>query len=298
MSLVRRSAWLALALVVLVLSTAIGLTERTLHAVHRGAPSVNAANYWAAEFGATWVPASIKAADGVTLNGWLFQPNNPNGGAVLLLHGVNDTRLGVMVHARYLLNAGYVVLTPDSRNHGASGGSLITYGIYEADDTARWLRWLVRQAGIERVYGLGESMGAANLIQAAALPSPARAIVAECSFATFAEVADYRIGHYSGFGEAVAWPVRQIGFLYAKSRYGVDLWSVSPVGSLSRSRVPAMLIHGRNDQRIPPGQSRELFAARPKLTELWEVPAAGHVSAIRAEPTEMPRRVLAWFGSH
>ena len=49
-------------------------------------------------------------------------PARPNGAAAIVLHGVGDTRLGVLGQARFLLDAGYTVLTPDSRGHGASGG--------------------------------------------------------------------------------------------------------------------------------------------------------------------------------
>jgi dipeptidyl aminopeptidase/acylaminoacyl peptidase len=63
--------------------------------------------------------------------------------------------------------------------------------------------------------------------------------------------------------------------------------------------TPVLLIHGTADAKIPPGQSRELRAVpRRGETELWEVPGAAHVSAISAEPSEMPRRVVDWFRRH
>ncbi len=64
--------------------------------------------------------------------------------------------------------------------HGASGGETVTYGILEAEDIARWAAWLSRQPGVMRVYGLGESMGAANLIESLPRRPGFRAIVAEC----------------------------------------------------------------------------------------------------------------------
>ena len=123
--------------------------------------------------------------------------------------------------------------------------------------------------------------------------------MAECPFATFAEVADYRLSHISGINATLLWPIRELGFGYARVRYGVNLWHASPVAAMARSSVPVLLIHGTADVNIPPSQSRELRAVRRAgETELWEVPGAAHVSAINAEPREMPRRVAEWFGGH
>jgi uncharacterized protein len=136
------------------------IAEGSLHIHGRIAPDSRAADYLARQNGATWQSAVLKAADGIPLQAWFFRPAEFNGGAVLLLHGVGDTRLGMTGHLQYLLRNGYAALMPDARGHGSSGGGLVTYGLKEARDAAMWAQWLRGQAGVERVYGLGESMGA------------------------------------------------------------------------------------------------------------------------------------------
>jgi pimeloyl-ACP methyl ester carboxylesterase len=214
----------------------------------------------------------------------------------MLLHGVGDTRLGMTGHAAYLLRAGYAVLLPDSRGHGASGGSLITYGLKEARDTAQWAQWMAAQPGIERTYALGESMGAANLIQSLALHPGFRAVVAECAFARFSEVSVYRV-RQRAFGALapLARPIVWMSSWYVRTRYGFDVMEASPADALRHSTTPLLLIHGTADTNILPQQSRELHAISPQTTELWEVPGAVHVSAISAEPQAYARRVCAWF---
>ena len=64
------------------------------------------------------------------------------------------------------LKAGYSVLMPDSRAHGESGGEIVTYGLLEKFDVARWAAW-ARQHKCEKLYGLGESLGGAILLEAA-----------------------------------------------------------------------------------------------------------------------------------
>lgn len=69
---------------------------------------------------------SLTTADGTILKAWLLSPPSPNGGAVILLHGVLDNRLGVYGYGKWLLKNHYAVFLPDARGHGLSGGSAST----------------------------------------------------------------------------------------------------------------------------------------------------------------------------
>jgi pimeloyl-ACP methyl ester carboxylesterase len=106
---------------------------------------------------------SIPALGKITLEAWSIDPKKSNGNAVILLHGLGDNRLGMTGYAELLLNHGYNVLLPDARSHGASGGELATYGLLERDDIRRWFEWLITNQHPHCIFGLGESMGAAQL---------------------------------------------------------------------------------------------------------------------------------------
>src|SRR5437879_9424203 len=99
--------------------------------------------------------AMLRARDGVVLAGWQFTPRDSNGSVVILLHGVGDTRLGMLSHATFLLRSGFTVLLPDIRGHGGSGGELITYGIKEADDVRCWADLLLQNRALHRLYEIG-----------------------------------------------------------------------------------------------------------------------------------------------
>src|SRR5205823_4568440 len=77
----------------------------------------------------------VLTADGFHLRGWKVTPPNPNGSWVLLFHGVADNRAGVIGQSEFLLRAGYSVVMMDARAHGASEGSIATYGWLERNDT-------------------------------------------------------------------------------------------------------------------------------------------------------------------
>jgi dipeptidyl aminopeptidase/acylaminoacyl peptidase len=273
------------------------LAENALHIGHHDEVKSSWADTIAHQLGVSWNPVQIAAEDGARLDGWLFTPPHPNGSGVILMHGVGDTRMGMTGHAPFLLRAGYTVLLPDSRGHGASGGAIITYGVRESGDVHRWADVLLR-AGVDRLYGLGQSMGAAILLQALPHEPRFRALVAACPFSSFPEIAMDRLEQHDVPTRAVSWPVVTMGLAYARLRYGVNLWSASPADALRATHVPVLLIHGADDDNIRPRHSRELHAANPGATELWEVPRAGHVASIVTQPEEYERRVLAWFAGH
>lgn len=278
-----------------VVAGSLYLAEGALHIYQRPVPDPASAQRLSADTHSDWSDVQIAAADGTVLRAWIFTPRSANGSAIVLLHGVGDTRAGMLGHAAYLLAAGYTVLTPDSRGHGVSGGSLVTYGVLEAGDVHAWSDWLFANRPVKRLYGMGESMGAAILLQSLATESRWRAVVAECPFATFEEIAYERLSSDSGAIRRVFWPVIQIAYCYARVRYHVDLHRAAPVEAVRVSRVPILLIHGTADGNIPYRNSEVLHAANPAATTLWLVPGAAHVRALEKDPELYVRRVTEWF---
>ncbi|MDP8983277.1 MAG: alpha/beta fold hydrolase [Acidobacteriota bacterium] len=241
---------------------------------------------------------SIRAADGAALRAWMFQPPQPNGAAVILLHGASDTRRGALGPAQFLLRRGYTVLAPDGRGHGTSGGELVTYGLLEAGDVRRWSDWLAGRPGITRLFGIGESLGAAVLLSSLKGESRLQAVVAECPYSSFHAVAYDRLGgpfHIHGIAARLTlWPIVEPAFLHARLRYGLNLWDASPRDAVAASRVPILLIHGTADTNILPWHSRELSRVRPGI-ELWESEGVMHTGAYGANPVEFEWRVTEWF---
>src|SRR5271157_6569187 len=143
---------------------------------------------------------AVTADDGVTLRGWSMRPLHGNGDAVILLHGVADNRMGMLGYAELLLRHGYAVLLPDARAHGESGGELATYGVKEAGDVRRWFDWIKKVEAPRCIDGLGNSMGAAILLESLRTTPGFCAVVAESPFANFREASYDRLGQWSGTG--------------------------------------------------------------------------------------------------
>lgn len=296
-----RTRWISRILTTGIIGLALGTVLSVavaLHSPNRVSPSPEEADAVARQTGATWTDAQVTARDGARLDAWFFRPREPNGSVAILLHGVSDTRRGVLGHAAFLLRSGFSVLTPDSRGHGASGGDLITYGLREAGDVHAWSDWLFRKPEVKRLYGLGESLGAAILLQSLPKEPRFRAIVAECPFATFEEVAYDRMARISRMPKPVFWPVVHLGFSYVRLRYGLDLWRASPAEAVRSTTVPILLIHGTADTHIPVNHSEQLHALNPAATRLWEIQGAEHVAGLSQDPELYAKTVVNWFVSH
>jgi dipeptidyl aminopeptidase/acylaminoacyl peptidase len=256
----------------------------------------------AARFGAALRDVSVAASDGSHLQGWFARPAKANGDAVILLHGVGDNRQGMMGFAELFLSNGFAVLVPDSRAEGESGGDFPTYGLKESNDVHRWFEWLVMQQQPKCVFGMGESMGAAILLQSVEKENRFCAVIAESSFASFRQIAYVRVGQFfrtgTWLGRVALRPAVELAFLYGMATRGINLADASPERSVVGSRVPIFLIHGLADDNIPPQQSERIRAHNPAEIVLWEVPNAGHCGAVNAAGQEFDTRVVGWFRSH
>jgi pimeloyl-ACP methyl ester carboxylesterase len=282
---------------------AVTLAERSvrLPAALCNQPAPALAARVAREAGARWQAAEIQAADGVPLRGWLFVPERGTGRAVILLHGIGDTRQGELGHAPYLLAEGYAVLVPDGRAHGASGGGLVTYGLRERDDVRCWADWLLATQPVGALYGMGHSLGAAILLQTLADGPRFRAVVAESPFAEFPGIAYDRLGSFTGVPPSsrfVFAPLVEPSLWYARWRYGIDLIQASPASAVAQTRVPVLLIHGTKDWHVEIHHSRKLRAANPHFVTLWEIEGGQHVRLIVQAGKDYEQRVTAWFAAH
>lgn len=242
----------------------------------------------------------VNAGDGVRLFS-RFIPSQTAGRShcVIMLHGIGDNSANGISLGTMMAERGYSALLPDSRAHGQSGGELATYGVLERLDVPAWINLLSSMDECRGgIYAYGASMGAGILLQALPHEPRLKAVVAECPFSSFAEVARHRIRGFfyqsPRMGAMLAPPVVFGGILYARMRYGIDLDSAAPEESVAGVKTPILIIHGDADDNIPVEQSRAIAARNPAI-QLWVVPGARHTEAASAAPEEFKRRVMGWF---
>ncbi len=272
--------------------------------------------------GATREDFDVRAPDGVLLRGWKVRSKNPNGNWVLLFHGQADNRVGTVGQSEFLLRAGYSVVMMDARAHGASEGSIATYGWLERNDTRAIIDALLVQQlppGISvqmhppfgsregsgnfpappHIFALGESMGAGIVLQSAAADPRIEAVVAESPFASLREATyDYAgLQKYPWLGKTLfvpgAWSLLYRGEIIAR----FPAAEVSPQHAVAARAFPVLLICDENDVVLPCRHAEMIYAAARGLKQLWIVPRAFHTAAYGFVPDEFRRRVLAFFAA-
>jgi alpha-beta hydrolase superfamily lysophospholipase len=300
------------------IGAAIYLGEIMLRLPHKPPPVVSKWEVAAPE------DVEISSADGLKMRAWFFRTPQAKG-TVIVLHGQTDSRVGMLGYINLFLRNGFNVLAPDLRAHGTSEGSLATYGLREADDVRRWVEWTKRisdfgfrisgapgadAAGTPEIrnpkseihiYGFGESMGGAILLQTLTVESRFCSVVVEAPYASLREIAydrlSQRYGHSTWPGRYLLRPILELALIYQRLRYGVDLDQVSPVRAVAHSHTPVLLIFGEHDDNTPVRHARSIHEGNPRTVTLWEVPNAGHTGVWGSRPKEFERRVLDWFNS-
>jgi hypothetical protein len=77
----------------------------------------------------------LNSADNVALGGWWIPASSPKG-SVILVHGLNRSRLEMVRKIPFLHSLGWNALALDLRRHGTSGGDRATFGALEMRDVA------------------------------------------------------------------------------------------------------------------------------------------------------------------
>jgi alpha-beta hydrolase superfamily lysophospholipase len=250
-------------------------------------PKVDLLNNPQQQLGFDFAPVSFTATDDTMLSAWWIPAENLRGReissdkTVLICHGLASNKANELSMARAFVPHGYNVLIFDFRAHGESGGQLTSYGDLERRDVLGAVRYLREHHADEshHIYGVGESMGAAALIAAAADPSPeGQAIDAIAAYGAYDTVqAEMQFVTNDRFISPLRWVLDRFGLPLASAQVGANLGTFSPATLVQAIWPrPILIIHGVDDRIISFERGRRLFesAGQPK-ERIW-VDHAGH----------------------
>ncbi|HWE00857.1 MAG TPA: alpha/beta fold hydrolase [Tepidisphaeraceae bacterium] len=296
------SVFRAMALVAIIVPYvgAMVLTYRP-HIIHPGTPrSILKLDYQDITFLAT---------DGVRLRGWWIPaahtsrsddtpPSfNPGDRTVILCHGFGADKASDLRMARDLAPNGYNILAFDFRAHGESDGQLTTFGDEERRDVIGAVRWArrVHPEQTRKIFGLGESLGAAALIGAAADPDEGQFIDAVAVFAPFDRlstlVQDVADAHFS---PTAGWMATHLALPVAGAQLGCDLQNFAPAASIDKlAPRPLLVIASDEDIKSDIDLSKDLYerASQPKFA-YWIKKGDRHTMLFAKEKASLAVRVF------
>ncbi|MEX2425337.1 MAG: prolyl oligopeptidase family serine peptidase [Thermomicrobiaceae bacterium] len=237
---------------------------------------------------------SFESQTGIELDGRFFAGTGD--AAVILLHGFSEGEDQMLPHALFLNDAGFHVLTYNARHPDQYGDRVYsTLGAQERLDLVSAVDFLASRPGVnpERIGVYGSSLGGATAILGGALDARLRAIAAEGAFSDGDSVIDSSFERYIGLP---AFPFGPAARQIAEWRAGAQLDDARPVDAIALiDDSPVLLIHGLDDESVPPSHSERNLAAAGENVDVWWVPGAGHVDAYQIAPDEYAERLVTFF---
>lgn len=237
-----------------------------------------------AQMGIAYEELRLRTEDGVALNAWFLPAKGPAAATVLHLHGNAENISTHFTNVAWMPGEGFNVLALDYRGYGASEGQPSLAGAQRDIDAA--MRALLARPGVDpgRIVVLGQSLGGALAIHYAAkgaLRTRIRALVVDSAFSDYRAITREKLASFF-----LTWPLQWLPWLTVDNDYSPAA-AIGGIGPL-----PLVLIHGGSDVVVPAAHSRRLYALAGEPKELWIVPEAGHIQALRDEAV---RRRLAAF---
>jgi alpha-beta hydrolase superfamily lysophospholipase len=224
--------------------------------------------------------AAFDARDGVPLSGWWVPAENAKG-TVVLVHGLNRSRLEMVRKVPFVHAQGWNALLFDLRRHGKSGGTVRSLGYHERLDVLGAFD-LARKRSPGPVVLWGISFGAAASMLAAAEEPQVAAVVCDSSYRSLKDTARHHIGLFRRFAwwlrPVPAWPTADIAVFWAGRRAHFDPADLDIVKASSRlAGRPVLFVADSADERMPPDIAFDLKAAAGPKAEVLVIQAERRV---------------------
>lgn len=181
--------------------------------------------------------------------------------AVVLLHGWGGNGATLWPAARALHAAGFAVLLPDARSHGLSDADTFSSLPRFAQDLDAALAWVRQQPGVDagRLCALGHSVGGAAALLSASRRRDLAAVVSVSAFAHPENV----MRRWLEARHIPYWPVGWAVNRYVEHVIGHRFNAIAPIATLPRIACPVLLVHGLQDDVVPPDCALALRDSAP-----------------------------------
>ncbi len=237
-----------------------------------------------ASFDLKFEDVAFNAKDGVPLSGW-WVPAADARGTVVLVHGLNRSRIEMVKKTSFLNHKGWNSLLFDLRHHGKSGGDVSSFGHFEKEDVHAAVEWARAHASGPIVLW-GVSLGAASAALAAADDPTVAALVCDSSYRSLRDTVDHHMGlarSWRWWMRVVpTWPVEAEVLYWIGKQGGFDVDTVDIKAAAGRlGGRPTLFVCNSGDRRMPPEIAFDLKAAAGEHARVLVVPGNSHGGAWR-----------------
>ncbi len=222
------------------------------------------------------------------LEAWLVTVPEPKG-VVLLFHGYQNSKSGMVGYGDRLNVAGYHTLLVDFPGSGGSEGLETSIGFHEGGDVARSLAVMDSLFPELPKILMGSSMGAASIMRAVhAHDVQPDKIILECPFGTMLGTVRKR---FDALG-APSFPLAEMLMFYGGWQSDFDAFKHNPEDYAKSISMPTLLMSGIKDARVSVPETEQIFShlAGPKKLVLME--NSGHQSYLVNDAVAWEKAVL------
>jgi len=264
-----------------------------------------------ASFDLKFEEVSFRAPDGVSLSGW-WVPAEAARGTVVLVHGLNRSRIEMVKKTPFLNAKRWNALLFDLRHHGKSGGTVSSFGHFEKQDVhaaTEFARQMMigsssrhmetgahgRSSGPVVLWGV--SLGGASATLAAAEDPKVAGLVCDSSYRSLRDTVDHHLTlarSWRWWMRVVPrWPVGAEVLYWIGRRGGFDVDAVDVRAAAARlGGRPALFVCNSGDRRMPAEIAFDLKAAAGDHARVLVVPGTSHGGAWR-DGTDAYERAVA-----
>ena len=227
---------------------------------------------------------SFASSDGTKLDGWWVPASSPKG-TVVMVHGLNRSRIEMVKRVPFVHDGGWNALLLDLRHHGESGGPATTFGAKEKEDVEAAAR-LARERSPGPVVLWGVSLGGASVVLAAAEDPAVVGVICDSSYRSLSDTVHHHLQlfrHFRWWLRLVpSWPTAEITTFWIGRRGGFDPSVVDIQAAAARlAGRPALFVANSEDVRMPKEIAFDLQRAAGPGAEVLIVPGRSHGGAWR-----------------
>ena len=227
------------------------------------------------DYGLQYEEVEFQSSDNneLTLRGWWIANESKN--TIIYLHGIDSNRAGHTSEQtvppglevlKHMHTMGYSIFTFDLRGHGVSDTAKVGLGVKEIADIKGAINYLESTKNVEKVALYGISYGAVLAILAGNVDDNVKGIFIDSPYNMITDLITGEIprrtpipGFIAGFlSQGIVWSSILLE--------GINLDEIRPYESIKDLKYPVLMVHCKDDKRIPIYHSDQINANAPQDT--------------------------------